>query len=96
MQSFVIIGLTVLLFSLFLFSVYRFYHIHRKQLERLVFVDPLTGGPNNAAFQLKYTELANTMVPNTYSILLMNVNGFKLINERLGIQACSQILAYIY
>lgn len=96
MQSFVIIGLTVLLFSLFLFSVYRFYHIHRKQLERLAFVDPLTGGPNHAAFQLKYTELADTMVPNTYSILLMNVNGFKLINERLGIQAGSQILAYIY
>ena len=96
LQSFVIIGLTILLFSLFLFSVYRFYHIHRKQLERLAFVDPLTGGPNNAAFQLKYTELAKTMAPDTYSILLVNVNGFKLINERLGIPTGNQILAYLY
>lgn len=96
LQSFVIIGLTILLFSLFLFSVYRFYHIHRKQLERLAFVDPLTGGPNNAAFQLKYTELAKTMAPDTYSILLVNVNGFKLINERLGIPTGNRILAYLY
>lgn len=92
LQSFVIIGLTILLFSLFLFSVYRFYHIHRKQLERLAFVDPLTGGPNNAAFQLKYTELAKTMAPDTYSILLVNVNGFKLINERLGIPTGNRML----
>ena len=43
LQSFVIIGLTILLFSLFLFSVYRFYHIHRKQLERLAFVSQQCG-----------------------------------------------------
>ena len=55
-----------------------------------------TSGPNNAAFQLKYTELAKTMAPDTYSILLVNVNGFKLINERLGIPTGNRILAYLY
>lgn len=96
LQSFIIIGLTILLFSLLLFSVYRFYHIHRRQLERLAFVDPLTKGPNNTAFQLKYKELAKTIGPDTYSVLLMNVNGFKLINECLGIQTGNRILAYLY
>lgn len=36
------------------------------------------------------------MAPHTYSILLVNVNGFKLINERLGIPAGNRILAYLY
>ena len=96
LQTFLIIGILIVIFFLFLNAIYRFYHSHRMQLERLAFVDPLTGGPNNAAFQLKYTELAKTMAPDTYSILLVNVNGFKLINERLGIPTGNQILAYLY
>ncbi|WP_367942433.1 bifunctional diguanylate cyclase/phosphodiesterase [Enterocloster citroniae] len=95
-QSFVIIAVTILIFSIFLFAVYRFYHIHRLQLERLAFVDPVTGGRNNAAFQLKYRELARSMEPGTYTVVLLNVKNFKLINERFGSLTGNRILSYIY
>ena len=95
-QSFVIMAVTMLIFFIFLFAVYRFYHIHRLQLERLAFVDPVTGGRNNAAFQLKYRELARGMEPGTYTVVLLNVKNFKLINERFGSLTGNRILGYIY
>lgn len=60
LQSFIIIGATILIFSLFLFAVFRFYNAHKRQLELIAYRDPLTGGLNNAAFQARYRELSKT------------------------------------
>ena len=96
LQSFIIVGITILVFSLFLFALYRFYNEHRRQLEWSAFTDPVTGGANNAAFQMKYRELSQSMRPSTYAVVLLNVKGFKLINERFGIDAGNGYLSYIY
>ena len=96
LQSFVIIGATILIFSLFLFAVFRFYNAHKRQLELIAYRDPLTGGLNNAAFQARYRELSKNMTPCTYSIVLLNVRGFKLVNEQFGIPTGNQTLSYIY
>lgn len=96
LQSFVIIGATILIFSLFLFAVFRFYNAHKRQLELIAYSDPLTGGLNNAAFQARYRELSKTMEPCSYSIVLLNVRGFKLVNEQFGIPTGNQTLSYIY
>ena len=96
LQSFVIIGATILIFSLFLFAVFRFYNAHKRQLELIAYRDPLTGGLNNAAFQARYRELSKNMTPCTYSIVLLNVRGFKMVNEQFGIRTGNQILSYIY
>ena len=94
LQSFV--GATILIFSLFLFAVFRFYNAHKRQLELIAYRDPLTGGLNNAAFQARYRELSKNMTPCTYSIVLLNVRGFKMVNEQFGIRTGNQILSYIY
>ena len=96
LQSFIIIGATILIFSLFLFAVFRFYNAHKRQLELIAYRDPLTGGLNNAAFQARYRELSKNMTPCTYSIVLLNVRGFKMVNEQFGIRIGNQILSYIY
>ena len=36
------------------------------------------------------------MTPCTYSIVLLNVRGFKMVNEQFGIRIGNQILSYIY
>ncbi|RGY98902.1 EAL domain-containing protein [Clostridium sp. AM58-1XD] len=95
-RTFVIIGFTILLFSLFLYSIFRFYNDHRKQLERMAFTDPITEGLNNTAFHVKYNELSMHMIPGTYTIVLLNIIGFKLINEHFGVQAANRFLSYIY
>ena len=35
------------------------------------------------------------MEPCTYSIVLLNVRGFKMVNEQFGIRTGNQILSYI-
>lgn len=96
LQTFLIIGILIVIFFLFLNAIYRFYHSHRMQLERLAFEDPLTGGANQAAFELRYRELAPGMKPGIYTIAVMDVRHFKMINERFGIHAGNRVLAYLY
>ena len=96
LQTFVIIAATILIFSLFLFAVFRFYNAHKRQLEQVAYIDPLTGGLNNAAFQARYRELSKDMEPCSYSIVLLNVRDFKMVNEQYGTRIGNQTLSYIY
>ena len=95
-RAFLIVAGVSLLFALFLALSIRFYRKNRKQLEKIAFTDQLTGGMNNAAFQLKYQKLAETMCPGTYVVIMLNVKGFKFINENFGIVTGNDILKHIY
>lgn len=94
--SFLIVGTTILLLGLLFWAIYRFSNAHKKQLEELAFDDSVTGGLNNAAFQMKFQQIAQTIPPRAYTIVLLNVRGFKLINERFGIQTGDGMLRYLY
>lgn len=94
-RSLGVLAITVLVFLLLLQNVYRFYGMHRKQLEYLAFSDPVTDGSNNVSFQHKYRELSQTMEPRTYTIVLLDVIGFKMVNEGFGIESGNRILSHI-
>lgn len=94
LRSFLIVGLTFLIFCIFLAVMYRSYNLHRRQLERSAFMDIVTGGLNNAGFQVKYRELVQSMEPFTYAIILLDFQGFKLINERFGSDIGNAMLRY--
>ncbi|MBU2666885.1 bifunctional diguanylate cyclase/phosphodiesterase [Actinoplanes bogorensis] len=53
---------------------------HRRQVERLAATDPLTGLPNRTAFA---TRLGQTL-PDHPTVLVINVDGFRDVNEQLG------------
>lgn len=91
-----IVGATILIFSLFLLALFRFYSAHKKQLEQTAFTDPLTGGLNNAAFQRRYRSLAKQLIPGSRAIVYLNVSGFKLINEQFGTSAGNELLRHFY
>ncbi|PWL72275.1 MAG: histidine kinase [Clostridiales bacterium] len=94
-RSFLIVGGVSLLFTIFLLSVLWSYRKNRIRLEHIAFTDPVTGGMNNAAFRAEFLRLAEHMPPNCYTVALLNVKGFKLINENFGIAAGDDILKYI-
>lgn len=96
LRSFLVLGFSAVAFLLLLLIVYRLFHDSRKKLERFAFIDEVTGGMNQAAFHMKYLELAPDMEPSAYCIVQLNVKKFKLINERYGIQEANGILRYIY
>ncbi|WP_250006581.1 bifunctional diguanylate cyclase/phosphodiesterase [Actinoplanes sp. M2I2] len=53
---------------------------HRRQVEALAAADPLTGLRNRAAF----VEHAARALPGRPTILVINVDGFRDVNEQLG------------
>ena len=69
---------------------------NRKALLKMAFTDPLTEGNNINAFQLKCRQLLKHSAPCTYSIVFINIRGFKHINENFGTEAGNETLKYIY
>lgn len=86
-QSFFIILGMILLFLLILFVLFRTYREYFGQMERLAFEDHLTGGMNNAAFQIRCKELLESAPPGSYAVVLLNIKNVKLINEEYDIAA---------
>ena len=76
----------MLLFALggaFLFLLME-YRENRKTLERLAFVDEVTGGINKIEFAIRYQTLCRKEAAHQYAVVLMDVVDFKMINETFG------------
>lgn len=96
MRSFLITGIMLLIFVILIFVVQKSYRDYERGLKKLAFRDSVTGGMNLAAFQLTYGKMAEHMKPGTYWIALLNVKGFKLINENYGKDTGNELLCYVY
>lgn len=90
----VIIGVVILLISILL-ALFMSQRSHYKQMEKIIFVDNITGGMNNLAFRLKCESLIPNSPPNTYSVVLLNIKKFKLINEQFGSEQGNNVLRKI-
>lgn len=94
-QTFIITAGTILLFVLILFLFVKAYRSYYRKLEDVAFVDGVTGGMNNTAFQHKCRETLKKALPYDYSIVLLNIKNFKLINESYGSEEGDRTLRYI-
>lgn len=66
----------------------------RKRLEHQAFHDPLTGLPNRAAFDNDLREQSDRRRPpgEGLAVLFIDLDGFKLVNDRLGHDAGDALL----
>ena len=83
-QTFAIVAGTILLFLFFLLILLFIYRNNRRRLEYIAFVDAVTGGMNNAAFCLKLRETLKNARRNEYTVAVINIRNFKMINESFG------------
>ncbi len=96
LRFYLILGFMSLVFLAFIIMVFHLFNESRRRLEHFAFLDDVTGGMNNAAFQLKYREASQSMKPFSYTIVMLDVKGFKLVNEMFGIDGGNHMLSYIY
>lgn len=89
-----LVEISVLVAAAYLFFVYdtgNSERRQRKELERLAYVDSLTGGDNYACFKKKVTE------QNRIGYMVsMDIRSFKMINSVCGGEKGDEILAKIY
>lgn len=81
---------------MFLIIIFRYYRKSENRLKKFAFSDSLTGGLNNSAFQLECQKLISESPPMTYTVIMMNIKGFKLINLNYGIETGNDTIRYIH
>ncbi|MFL6274288.1 MAG: diguanylate cyclase [Blastocatellia bacterium] len=68
--------------------------VHHERTETSALTDPLTGLPNARALRYRFEEEADRARRHrdTFSVMLLDLDGFKAVNDRLGHQAGDQVL----
>lgn len=92
-RTFLIIGCVVLVFSILFIVTVRFYRKTDKQLKKVAYSDSLTGGMNQMAFQMYCRALSQQ---DMYTVVYLNMKGFKYINEHWEHAAGDRMLQYVY
>lgn len=68
--------------------------VHHERTETSALTDSLTGLPNARALRYRFEEEADRARRHrdTFSVVMMDLDGFKAVNDRLGHQAGDQLL----
>lgn len=67
----------------------------QKSLEVLAFIDPVTGKMNNNRFKIVCKEFFQKSTPGTYTIVVMNIKNFRIINKKYGVEEGDRVLRYV-
>lgn len=80
-----------LLFALLLIVTYR----NKNKLEKIAYVDAVTGGNTMAKFNETAKLLLSAGKNNQYAMIYTNIEKFKVLNEQYGEKACDEVLRCI-
>ncbi|MEG1268771.1 MAG: EAL domain-containing protein [Oscillospiraceae bacterium] len=89
-------GVITLAFGSLLVFLAALFYKHKHLLERIAFVDPITGGNTVQKFYedaKRQLEKPAGKVP--YCVIYMNIEKFKLLNEQFGKKSCDEFLCAI-
>lgn len=67
-----------------------------EDLERVIFKDDITDGDSAIIFRMKAANVIKNNPPKTYTIALLNIINFKLINSSFGFSEGDKTLKYIH
>lgn len=89
-------GVVCIVFGCLFVLLFKSYNEKEKRLEKMAFLDEVTGGLNKIEFRMKYEELCRRGIADQYAMVLMDCVDFKMINETLGARNGDKMLKYFY
>ncbi len=96
LRSLAVVAGVFVVCTILIFLIISAYEKSRKRLEEITMIDPLTKDDNNPAFQMKLKALIAQNPPATFTLVFLNIKGFQLINENVGIPAGDNILKHMH
>lgn len=88
-------GLITTAFSLLFASLLVVTYRNRRRLERIAYVDPVTGGNTIERFYELARDYLDASARPQYVMIFLNIEKFKVLNEQFGKKVCDQILCGI-
>ncbi|MDB0439458.1 GGDEF domain-containing protein [Clostridioides difficile] len=88
--------LIIALFLLLIISIIFINHKNREKLIKIAYVDPVTNGYSKARFDMEAKAIIQSASAETYSLISINIQKFKLINDSFGSDAGDKTLKYIH
>lgn len=89
-------GFITLAFGTLLIFLASSFYRHKRSLEQIAYVDPITHGNTIQKFYIDAQDLLQKSVGGlSYSMIYMNIEKFKVLNEQYGRTACDEILRSI-
>ena len=83
-----------LMIAVFVFTLFKMERRRYRELERVLYVDPLTKGFSHQKFMLEAGKKLAAVNPNA-AFLVMDIDQFKLVNELFGRQKGDEVLCYL-
>ncbi|WIW71173.1 bifunctional diguanylate cyclase/phosphodiesterase [Anaerosinus gibii] len=94
-KAFVLCSVVILLFLIMAGYIFRMEEKTKHELEQLAYTDSLTKINNVHRFYIKASEILRRNKDIAYSIICIDVNNFKYINETYGYKIGDQLLIQI-
>jgi len=93
--SLMLIAAALFVITLLFFVILIFQYRSRKRLERIAYVDEVTGGNNWQKFKLEATEILESKAVTACAILTFDIDRFRFINEEYGHEKGDQVLQMV-
>lgn len=95
------IALSILIASAIVLAILIYYitkgmRDNQREIKNMVFRDDITNGDSAISFRMKIKEAIKNNPPGTYTIALLNIINFKLINSSFGFYEGDKTLKYIH
>lgn len=91
-STLIICGLICLAFLFFIAFILYTFNNHRKKLEKMVYVDRVTGGNTIQRFYSLAREALENAEPGAWALVFTNIEKFKVLNEQFGHKNCDLLL----
>ncbi|MGX9755509.1 bifunctional diguanylate cyclase/phosphodiesterase [Clostridioides difficile] len=88
--------LIIISFLVLIISIIFINHKNREQLIKVAYIDPVTKGYSKARFDMEAKAIIQSASAETYSLVSINIQKFKLINDSFGSEAGDKTLKYIH
>ena len=94
-STFFIAAITITVFIMLLYFLLSEQKVYQKELEKLAFIDPLTGFLNWNGFINKCNVLLKNNQKKQYYLLVFDINKFKMFNDFYSHQKGDELLMHI-
>lgn len=95
-SAYVVTGMFIILYLITFLIVMRMQNNNRKKIERIAYVDELTGGISFDKFKKDAAEIIKNSDGKSHVMVSIDIDKFKVVNDIFGYEEGNRVIRYIW